>query len=719
MLAKAKAIMKTAGIVPHEYVLIGGMIVSVLFLMACLALSVPVASLQKTAVVAAASTIDFNDRSPNASLNGQYPAGIADWGTGRWWLSGPWRKFTTNNISFNTITSTSESFTFINPTFLVSLEAFNGGTITSTITLSCTGNPSVTVVLAADEQQTIATNWSSTCTLVVMASSNGGWTNFDNIVYDTAITPTPSVESTPTPSLTPTSSPTPTPTPANQILVFHPIQVDQNGGILPWYSADPGESYDHVIQLVWNYWRNMETCSNGVKRYLQHRISVAHTGIGGDQLAMALSSWQLLYQYSGDPSVLDDMVSIADFYLDHGLSSSTALWPQLPFPYNGNGDVPLGPDFFNGDYVGGAGVTQPDKAGSFAAELITLYKMTGNQRYLTAAINIANTLAAKVVPGDSDNSPWPFRVNVNTGEVVASYTANWTGTLRLFDDLIKLNQGNTAGYLSARATLSTWLKTYPLHTNRWGPFFEDVGVWSNTETNADTFAGYLLEHPAWDANWQNDARNILDWTTATFGNNTWANVTWSDYGVLPINEQTEYMMPGNSHTARHGSVELIYAAKTGDTSRKAGAIRQLNWATYMVDFDGANQYPTDLIWLTDGYGDYVRHYLRAMAAAPELAPSNHNHLLSSSSVVTTIAYEPTRVRYSTFDKSATEVLKVTFEPRLVVAGGLALPRRQDLAQEGWVYDSSTQVLRIRHDSAKSILIARGSVLFVPFVARGR
>jgi hypothetical protein len=60
---------------------------------------------------------------------------------------------------------------------------------------------------------------------------------------------------------------------------------------------------------------------------------------------------------------------------------------------------------------------------------------------------------------------------------------------------------------------------------------------------------------------------------------------------------------------------------TGDRSGADHAIRQLNWATYMVDVDGKNRYMQDENWLTDGYGDYVRHYLRSMAAMPELAPA--------------------------------------------------------------------------------------------------
>ena len=105
-------------------------------------------------------------------------------------------------------------------------------------------------------------------------------------------------------------------------------------------------------------------------------------------------------------------------------------------------------------------------------------------------------------------------------------------------------------------------------------------------------------------------------------------------------EQTAYQQPGNSHTARHASVELLYAERTGDWSRKEMQVRRLNWATYTVDADGKNKYPGDDIWLTDGYGDYVRHYLRAMASSPDLAPDGQNHLLRSSSVIQAIANRP-------------------------------------------------------------------------------
>src|SRR5208282_4562685 len=151
----------------------------------------------------------------------------------------------------------------------------------------------------------------------------------------------------------------------------------------------------------------------------------------------------------------------------------------------------------------------------------------------------------------------------------------------LFDELIRLHQGQTAAYETARQKATAWLKAYPMKSNKWGPFFEDISEWSDTEINADTLAWYILEHPSWDTDWQRDARAILDWSLHTFATNRWAQ-----YGVTAIQEQTRYRVPGNSHTSRHASVELIYCEKTGDTSHRAEAIHQLTWATYMVDFDG-------------------------------------------------------------------------------------------------------------------------------------
>ncbi|HEY0262349.1 MAG TPA: hypothetical protein VGB95_04940, partial [Chitinophagales bacterium] len=192
-----------------------------------------------------------------------------------------------------------------------------------------------------------------------------------------------------------------------QTLVFHDIQRDSSGNLIAWYNPNHGSAYDHDLNLIWNFWNNIPA-TNGVKNYMtDHSYSATTSGnkVGGDQFAMALSSWALLYAYSGDANIVSNMKYIADNYLASSLSSSTAVWANLPYPCNySNTTLPI----YDGDFLLGAGVTQPDKAGSFGNELVTLFKISNDSSYLNAAIKIANTLAINVQAGDSSISPYPF-----------------------------------------------------------------------------------------------------------------------------------------------------------------------------------------------------------------------------------------------------------------------------------------------------------------------
>src|SRR5262249_18753556 len=124
--------------------------------------------------------------------------------------------------------------------------------------------------------------------------------------------------------------------------------------------------------------------------------------------------------------------------------------------------------------------------------------------------------------------------------------------------------------------------------------------------------------------------------------------------------------------------EILYTSLSGDSVYFINALRQLTWATYTVDVDGKNVFPFDENWLTDGYGDYVRHYLRAMATMPELAP-NEDHILSTTSVIqqadykgnlkkflvpdfTNIDTNKVRLFYRTFDDDGTETIRMQSKP---------------------------------------------------------
>jgi hypothetical protein len=327
----------------------------------------------------------------------------------------------------------------------------------------------------------------------------------------------------------------------------------------------------------------------------------------------------------------------------------------------------------------------------------------------------------------------PFKVNALSGDVgkiisynekgpfemPSNYTTNWAPTLELFLSLIELNEGDTTLYSAAFDKLLNWMVKYPLNSNRWGPFFEDINRFSDTQINAITFAQFMMNHQEYFPEWKSKVKNIFDWVYQELGNKI-----WEKYGVIAINEQTAYKVPGNSHTSRQASAELQYAKLTGDTSRIQHATLQLNWATYMVDLDGKNRYPKDEAWLTDGYGDYVRHYLRSMEYYPELAPSGQNHLISSTSEIELMEYNPienryimkyipeellgnTLIHYRTFDDQSVEKFKLVEKPSSVYLNLKIITENKE-NENGWTWEKLSRggLLTVRHVSGNDIIIVK-------------
>lgn len=513
-------------------------------------------------------------------------------------------------------------------------------------------------------------------------------------------------------------------------LVFHQIVTDEGGKIIPWCAAKPNDAYEIILNKVWNFWDTMRADKNGLPYYMNHQVWLPDNndsrGLGGDQMAQALSSWQLLYQYSGNERVKDNMRFIADYYVTHSLSAPNAAWPNIPYPYNtyvysGN---------YDGDMILGKGFTQPDKAGSFGLELVKMYMLTGDEKYLDNAVDIANTLAKLTKTGDSINSPMPFKVHATTNKIgllksyegdtlgSTTYSSNWSGTMQLYQLLTRLKKGNATLYKSSFDKLLNWMKKYPLKNNKWGPFFEDVPGWSDTQINAITFAKFMKQNLDLFPNWKIQVSKIFEWVYKKLGNDT-----WKKYGVIVVNEQTSYPVPGNSHSARQAAAELFYAQLTGDTSRNENAVRQLNWATYMVDVDGKNNYPRDEVWFSDGYVDYVRHYLNAMASMPELAPDDVNHILSSTTIISRADYAPffnkynvkdfpfeeeaqMKIYYQTFDNKSVETIRMTSKPSQIYQGDKLMQQMENLNGDGWSWKAYAKggLLTIKHSLSNKIKI---------------
>jgi hypothetical protein len=518
-----------------------------------------------------------------------------------------------------------------------------------------------------------------------------------------------------------------------QTLQQHKIMTDTNGHLIPWYSQNNGEAYDHCFDLLWNWWINVPNIpENGQPHYMQHCTNPDRSlapQLASDQLGMALTSWKLFYAYNGNTDVLNNAVYIANFVINHGLSPPDCFWPNLMYPCNIVAHPTSLDVFYDGDMYLGPGIVIPHVSANLANELVDLYKMTGSSKFLNTAIKAANTLAAKINPNaDGNYSPWPFRVSALTDAVaqdftgVYSYTTHFAPMLELFTKLIDMNQGNASAYSSARKTCIHWLKAYPASTMHWGNYFEDddAGIYNNTETNADGLAKWILQNPSlWGGSWLTDADVMLSWTENTLGIPRWNGMDWVSYGTTPIGEETRELpgYAGQSHTSRHYSTRLLYCEKTGDWSWKEQSVHGLAWATYTVGDDGTNYFPGSGNWYTDGYGDYFQHFLLAMGACPDLANDARDHLLRSSSIIQSITYDSASIYYSTYDTSSTEVLRITFTPLSVIAGKTLLPKCNSIfdlnAREGYTFEATgdaSGVLRIRHDYSGSISVSNSVTL---------
>jgi hypothetical protein len=95
-----------------------------------------------------------------------------------------------------------------------------------------------------------------------------------------------------------------------------------------------------------------------------------------------------------------------------------------------------------------------------------------------------------------------------------------------------------------------------------------------------------------------------------------------------------------------------------------------------------------------------------MAAMPELAPKDEDHLLGTTSTIVTIAYNPEKIAYTTFDNDATEVLRLVSKPAMVKLNGALLKETEENAADGWSWQPLDKggMLRLRHTSGSEIEI---------------
>jgi hypothetical protein len=377
-------------------------------------------------------------------------------------------------------------------------------------------------------------------------------------------------------------------------------------------------------------------------------------------------------------------------------------WPDVPYA-----SAHPGTGVYFGARADGEYATEPDKVAQVGRAYLDFFALTGEKKYFEIGVHCAEVLAQKIRPGDANHSPWPFRVNVQDGSIVEEYTSHWIPAVRLFDELTRLGVG---GYLSIRDQVWAWIEQYPLKNNIWKGHFEDIRLDPNNENRDQVSsletARYILENRDKFPEWRTQAKSLIDWVKETLGGHPF-------YTALPVHEQKYCYFPMGSHTARFACLSALYAEVTGDLAYREQAIRSFNWATYMASEDGTVTVGVDRpdyynqCWFTDGYFDYVPHFMDGMACLPELAPADADHLLRSTSVVQAILYEPYQISYRTFDADGLQKFRLTFQPVEVIVEKKLLPQQETLGMEsGWHFDSLLRVLTIKPGSREVVIKGR-------------
>jgi hypothetical protein len=476
------------------------------------------------------------------------------------------------------------------------------------------------------------------------------------------------------------------------------LKLDATEGLLAW--ADP----DHVVWLAMSFLRRCPVDERtGLPWFLAYSCFWTDPLRPADwpdnpagKFAMAVDTLVRYQAYTGETWFLEPVRSMLDRMIAYHTPEHFD-WPGVPYA-----SAEPAQGIYFGARADGHHVTEPDKVAQAALGYLRFFKLTGDEAYLRQAQACARVLADKCQAGDADHSPWPFRVDVRDGTPVEHYSSHVIAAIRLFDELLGLNLDLAYSLGGARHTPWRWVMAFPMQTNCWKGYFEDIRLDPDNQ-NRDQYsaletARYLLQNPERDPEWRAHVEALIEWVITTLGSEPF-------FKSVPIHEQAFCYHVMGSHTARMASVCAQLAILTGEPRYAELARRNFNWASYMVTDEGYVHVGIDRpdyynqCWFTDGYFDFVPHFLDGMAALPDLAPSTADHLLGTTSIVTSIAYGPYSVRYQTFDSCATDVLKLTFAPLRVSSGGKELQATDAESHAGWIWDDATSTLRVLHDTS--------------------
>ncbi len=488
---------------------------------------------------------------------------------------------------------------------------------------------------------------------------------------------------------------------------YHAKVMDSENHLDSWHKDDNGP-FEYIIGLNAEWWENAPFVAGFPIWCTAAEVTPVYgqsTGaIPGSACYFAIMACLRYYVYTGDTSFLSLAVRTGNFIVEHDLTSSAFVkYPSFPYAVGSTGSInPLGfghPD--DDDPRNPIYSIQPDKGAMLGVALLELFKITGDSRYLKTSVNIANCLSDNAVTGTAENSPWPMRVMADDGSTFDGvFDGNASFSCRLFDELLRIGQSGNGKYKATRDSVWKWLKEQVIaydDASKWMHFFEDHSgsEFNPTQINALETVRYLLEKKNQvDPDWFNLSLKIINQVTRR-----WAVTSMANDGYVSIAEQESDHTPFNSHAARYGSILAMFSEAGAGTAYADTAYHSLCYSAYSVEDDGFTStfynFNT-MAWTTDSFGDFLYHFMEAMAAVPQWAGSK-NHLLKSSGTIRKVNYVSDKsINYTVYDESGTDKMKLVKVPVLV--------KVNDTPVKSWSWNDSSKVLIINRSTGKNITV---------------
>jgi hypothetical protein len=213
------------------------------------------------------------------------------------------------------------------------------------------------------------------------------------------------------------------------------VVLDGAGKLVSWHSP-ASRAYHEFLVRRWNFIQtSVPKCpgtgaiTNYPQYYFFDGFQTTNPTITpdnwmndiGEKIPNWFESARLYYAYTGDTNAMAIVRNLMDYFIANATSPTNFAWPRFPYTTANYGEMVV--DGFQPTFA--QHETHVDHAGDIGFAYFGLWRFTGEAKYLTNALNVADVLATNARVGSATQSVWPYRVRMDTGTITAQYGANW------------------------------------------------------------------------------------------------------------------------------------------------------------------------------------------------------------------------------------------------------------------------------------------------------